>query len=293
MNVVVILVALLGQCGPRGCPAPPSQSSAYVMKVHSVTHEGLTYNVKGWKRDDGKISWFPTEPFNVQSLQDAKRLQAERKPQADDKDEVVPSAKIGPPPKRRAVGDAPIFGVEPSKMIRKGESYKATTPEAKRFVEEAISSGDTEGKTLHVTLIGPESETAKVINDINTHSAFDGIRQKFMIQDYRPGEWQVDPSLGFKGDGKPSILVQSAKSEADPKGGKVLLRSNDYSMGPEALAQAIRKADPGYDSSKDPIFPIPSLKSLCPLGFTSEHWPHVIAVAIGVMFLHRLPRKGP
>lgn len=73
----------------------------------------------------------------------------------------------------------------------------------------------------------------------------------------------------------------------------MVFRASDYSMGAEALAEAIRKASPDYRPSADPG-PSTGKSSIvsCPFGFTRDHWPHIVIVAIGTFLIHRLPRKG-
>ena len=144
-------------------------------------------------------------------------------------------------------------------------------------------------------MIGSDDERAPVVNDLLSNPAFAALKPTMMVQDYTPNEWPVDPSLGFVTNGKPTIIVQTAKGPNDPKGGRVVYRASDYSMGPEALAEELRKANPNYKPSADPTpqKPAPSPASVsCPLGFTRDHWPHILIVGIGTFLLHRLPRKG-
>lgn len=129
------------------------------------------------------------------------------------------------------------------------DRYTAHSPEAKRFVAESIE-GPTPGK-IHVTVIGNADERARVVNDIKTDPAFDGIRDGLWVQDYEPKDWPVDPKLGFI-PGKPAIIVQASKGPNDKKGGKVIYRTQDYAIGAEGLAEAIRKGNPDYRPDRDP-----------------------------------------
>ena len=133
------------------------------------------------------------------------------------------------------------------------------------------------------------------MKDLASNPALVSLKPSLFVQDYRPGEWPVDASLGFATDGKPTIIIQTAKGVHDPKGGRVVYRASDYAMGPEALAEEIRKANPDYKPSADPgpAAGNPSASSrLCPFGFNSSHWPFLIATGIGLAVLSKLPRKA-
>jgi hypothetical protein len=75
--------------------------------------------------------------------------------------------------------------------------------------------------------------------------------------------------LGFVTTGTPTIYLQQPS-------GKVLLRRDTYD-GPEFLAQAIRRARPDYDPSKDPDGRAPAV----PEGFV----PPIVACVAGVLLL--------
>ncbi len=55
----------------------------------------------------------------------------------------------------------------------------------------------------------------------------------------------------------------------------------------------MRKVDPNYKPNLDPgpANPPPAVIK-CPLGFTSDHWPHILVVSAGLILMHRLPRKA-
>ncbi len=100
-----------------------------------------------------------------------------------------------------------------------------------------------DGKKLRLTLIGPKADCDQVLNDLKASKDFEKLKDLWLIQEYRPDEWAVQS--GFKKDGKPTIYLQTAE-------GKVLHRQDDYQGGVTQLVEAIRKADPLYDASKDP-----------------------------------------
>lgn len=301
--ILLLSVALAGQqCGPRGCPAPsfapvlaaPTFAQAvryaepaaapkyYVVKRHRVVHEGLHFEVEGYQEDSGKIRWEMDRDFNRQSYLAAKQSAATHAPA------VRPSPSGDDRPVGQVTGQALNFGMEPGRMGDKSR-YTAPSEKARQFIQESAGPD----VKLHVTVIGSDDNRAPVVNDLMTNPAFASVRGSMLVQDYAPGEWEVDPSLGFKTDGQPTILVQTGKSAADPKGGRVVYRASDYSMGAEALAEEIRKINPNYKPAVDPG-PATGKKStgVCPLGFTDAHWPYILIVGIGVFFVYRLPRKG-
>ena len=295
MNTFLIVAAMItAQCG-NGCPrleltlqnatvsAPDQQWSNpglyHQLRNYSVTHEGLSLKVNGYLRHDGLVLWSMAEPYNVWSLARAKQ-DAESLRNTSDIGRIV-----GP------IASVTNFGVDEHRVAQV-RGVIAKSEEAKRFVQEAV--GGIIVDSIHVTVIGTDSERQRVVRDLNTHPSFDGIRSSLMIQDYRPDEWPVDKSLGFVVNGNPTILVQTAKGPSDTNGGRVIFRADDYSIGPDGLAEAIRKADPSYDPSKDPS---PTNKKrlgplACPLGFNATHWPHILRVGVLVFIIFSLPKKG-
>jgi hypothetical protein len=187
------------------------------------------------------------------------------------------------PTATKSPGDWATNGVTPH-AENKGETYTASTPEAARFVTQAVE-GERDGK-LHVTIIGSDDERARVVNDIKTDPSFAGLRDTLLVQDYKPGEWPVDPKLGFRA-GKPAIIVQAAKGPGERKGGRVVFRCSDYSIGATGLAEAIRKADPNYRPDKDPTPTTPSGGDL-PFGLTdTQVMLAIAAVVVGFLVYTR------
>lgn len=169
--------------------------------------------------------------------------EVERRPKAT----IIYSEPAKPPV--AAVQDWHTNGVVRTQSTTQADRYTAHSPEAKRFVAQTIE-GPTAGK-IHVTIIGNADERARVTNDIKTDPAFDGIRDGLYVQDYEPKDWPVDPRLGFI-PGKPAIIVQASKGPKDLKGGRVIYRTQDYAIGAEGLAEAIRKGNPDYKPDRDP-----------------------------------------
>jgi hypothetical protein len=287
MNAVLLLSALMmGQCGPNGCPlprlAPPAAVQVrpyFVIGTHSIRHNGLTFQVRGYIKNaaTGVVTWEPGDEWNRLSY--AAAVSRDAAENADRKSSA------------READKALNFGMEPARM-KTGPKTTATSDEARLFVKEARADSPHQS-LLHVTVIGTDDERAPVVHDLMNNPAFASLKPTMLVQDYTREEWPVDPSLGFVTTGKPTIIVQTAKGPADPKGGRVVYRASDYSMGPEALADAIRKANPDYKPSVDPG---PSTgkpsASACPLGFTRYHWPVILIVGVGLVLLNRLPRKG-
>ncbi len=302
MKSLVLLLAIVGQCSGGYCPTPspsylPSFQPApyrvqqvevapyYVVAPYSIRHEGLTFSVYGYFKD-GSIVWEREDPRNVASWSAAKA-----KAGSGAAVKAVPLVRPVPSKNAGSVATVTNYGLEPARMKHES-TYTVSGPKAKHFVE---SSGDKEvshSGALHVTVIGQDADRAVVINDLKSHPAFNGIKQDLMVQGYSTGEWAVDKSLGFVDSGKPTIIVQSAKSASDPKGGKVVFRASDYSMGPEAFAEELRKVDPHYKPSIDPGPANGRQSSLCPLGFTRDSWPLIVCVAIGIFWIYSLPKKG-
>jgi hypothetical protein len=252
-------------------PDRPADSLCVIHKFRVRTDEGLSVVVKGFIRPGEKlVNWYPDDPFNVKAMADAKTAARSRKA-------VDPNAY--------ATNGVVLTG-------RKHNSYTLSSDEARQYVADvgpdsvAYGYGDASRK-LHVTVIGTDDERKAVLKDFKDHPAFSDIREAFFVQDYAPGEWSVDPALGFQG-GAPAIIVQTGKCEEDPKGGKVVYRVKDYSQGPEALAAAIRKANPSYDPSKDPgIIDVPNW---LPLSLTQADY--LIAFGAGLLVVvYVLPNR--
>jgi hypothetical protein len=314
MTPVILMAAVVGQCVGGSCspvriapsyhrplsypisrPAAPivlppvMRTDETLLERAAIREGGLSFWVLGTRMANGKIEWDEDLPFNRRSWANAKIVAEQKRAEA----ERLAAAKAAEE-RRKAEAPKPEiqnFGIAPDKMGLKSEEYTAPSAEAQRFVQEA--KGETDGPgLLHVTVIGSVDDCAPVVNDLKTHPALAGVRERLMVQDYRPNEWAVDPKLGFQGQGKPTILVQTARSSGDPKGGRVVHRQMSYEGGPEHLAEAIRKADPNYNPSADPGPGRPG-RSGCPLGFTSDHWIPIVGAVLVVLFVFSKPKVKP
>ncbi|HYR03018.1 MAG TPA: hypothetical protein VES58_06705, partial [Syntrophobacteria bacterium] len=239
---------------------------------HWVLHDGLRVCVWSTPTDHGTYSWDNTLPENVAAIKEAKRKAAAEKKDVIENEEVggslkpSPSAPEAQAKKRMANGGiAYDYGVDQSKFGRGG--YNGIGPAAEQFIQQE-APGPAKGP-LRLTVIGPKENRREVIDDLSSNSELKSLSGSFQVQEYDPGSWAVDPSLGFDVKGKPTILLQRPD-------GKVLYRRTDYKEGPNGIIQAIRKADPNYDPKKDPG---PGGGPHTP-GMTKEQWLGIFAIAI-------------
>lgn len=143
------------------------------------------------------------------------------------------------------------YGVEYDKIAHDGRYSIKGQPVTEAEVAVALGRGgpltDDSGK-WHLTVIGTESDCKAVTDDLATNSALAAYRDRLQVQSYRPGNWATQP-IKLENGGKPDIVLQLPPND---KGyGKVILRLAAY-PGAAQLAEAIRKADPGYDPTRDP-----------------------------------------
>jgi hypothetical protein len=261
----------------------PVEEKLPPMGLYRINQSGLTFEVQGYRRDpNGKVTWYPSDTFNVRSYHDAKLAAVE-----------AAKPKALPIPEKHSTGDLwQTNGVEKDKLGTRREAYTATTDEAKKFIADAGADRD-EIPKIHITVIGTDDERAPVVDDIKTNPEFKEFKDRLHIQGYTPSDWAVDKDLGFQTNGTPSIIVQLGKSKSDPKGGKEIYRANNYNMGPKKLAEELRKSNPDYKPNLTPG-PATGIDSVsCPVGFTRVHTPYVLAALIvcGIIFF-KLPRKA-
>lgn len=233
----------------------PRTTAPFNMRMHWIKYEGRNIEVYGYLNAQGKIIWEPGSPLNARPRE--RRDSPERLPTVTINGEPAdPANRQGMPKQATPTNAQPAPSLDwatkgvmrPDKPVPV-ERFTADSPEAKRFVADVVE-GPSEPK-IHVTIIGNADERARVVNDIKSDPAFEGLRDGLLVQDYDPKEWPVKPELGFQA-GKPAIIVQAAKGPNDKRGGRVIYRTLDYAIGAKGLAEAIRKADPSYDPDKDP-----------------------------------------
>lgn len=139
------------------------------------------------------------------------------------------------------------FGVDTEKLNGRGdERFRLNgVPASREDVRKALADRRVpdDSTRLRLTVIGDRAATAPVTEDIAHAAALSELKDRLLVQTYAPDHWAV-ARAGFKTDGRPTIYLQAPD-------GAVLHRQDDYRDGPEALAQAIRRADPHYDPRKD------------------------------------------
>lgn len=259
MKSVALILFLLGQCAAGQCPPPVARCW--------VNYDGLKFQVEGHSTPTGTILWDKSHPFNRRSYEAARAEAARPK--------II------------------NYGVSFDRMM-KDDIPKSD--EAKRFIEKAASRSEAGSPAkIHLTVVGSDQDRATVMKDLESHPAFAGLKDHLMIQGYSPDNWAVDPALGFQVQGKPSIIAQLPKCELDPKGGKVIYRADDYSMGPQALATAltegVRKVDPSYSPAKDPGPASGGGGAPLPFGITQESLEMALVISTAISILFLLPRK--
>lgn len=136
------------------------------------------------------------------------------------------------------------YGIHGPRRVREGEyisigDREITREQALHLIQDSTIPQDE--NFLRVVVIGIDGERERVVQDIATSPAFQGLRETLQVTSYPPTHWAV--GVGFYTQGRPTIYLQRPD-------GTVLHRQDDYD-GPEALVSAIRKADPSYDPQKD------------------------------------------
>ncbi len=227
---------------------------------------------------------------------------------------MEPPADPAPERRRHALVQQLPTGVEWDKVgLPDSPMYRINgRPCSKLEAYRAIENGLTDDSKLPwlVLVGGTEQERKAVIQDLETHPALEHLKGKIRVQSYPADHWAVK-LWGFKSAGRPVIYFQAAtgqqlgwtdvinkttgKKERVPllaKGGEVLHRQDDYEGGPQALAEALRKADPAYrpendpDRRKpDPILPgVPQLSEETIIGVGAAA---LVAVAVGASIRKR------
>lgn len=293
MFALLLALALTGQqkvCTANGCyivpyaaPQPQVQVFRPPARQWLLGTEGRWYY--GWWNADGSIGYYNAE-----------------QPAPPKVIEVKPKPKVEAPAPKEPAGQGPVnfapqaegrkgplnFGIVIEKTFNRpqAEYFSAGQTAAShafiQAVKDAKSGGsfpDDSGKP-HLTIIGSDADRAAVMRDLKGSGPLGSMREDFLVQEYLPDEWPVT-TVGMPSDGKPTIVLQQSD-------GKVLYRQNSYAGGEAPLADALRKHNPDYSPDKDPG---PHGGGPCPLGFTRDHWPLILAVAGLVALVVFLNRK--
>jgi hypothetical protein len=127
-----------------------------------------------------------------------------------------------------------------------------------------------------LTIVGESPLRQRVRADLEQHPSLREWRERLLVQDYPPEHWAVT-SVGL-------VAGLTVQMPADEQGrGGVLFRCATY-PGPEALATALRKADPNYRPERDPD----PTRSISPADVPAATW---ILAMVGVwLFLSRKER---
>jgi hypothetical protein len=189
-------------------------------------------------------------------------------------------------------GAVPNFGVAADR-IPGGEEYHLNGRRADaRAVRQALARGgslsDDTGK-WRLTVTGTAEECRRVADDLKGHPALAAWRDRLLVQTYRPDAWAVT-GVGLPAGGHPSIVLEDSPGPGNRA--RVLHRQDDYDGGAEALAGALRKADPSYDPRKDPDLRRPAPPAL-PSPADVPGWGCALLGAVLVLLLRgAAPRLG-
>lgn len=137
-------------------------------------------------------------------------------------------------------------------VLHTGGGKQHLSPEQARLILSENKSLPDDSKKVHLTVIGSAEKRKQVRDDLAKAPELVALADRLLVQDYGPEDWPVR-DVGFEtSKGDPTIVIQSRK-------GGVLHAQYEY-RGPAKLAEAIeaacaeavRRADPDRDPSKDP-----------------------------------------
>lgn len=199
-------------------------------------HDGKSYSLAG-TRDRMNPSKVDTKVPAIDEQDEPKHEDKEKPTKQAKKPEVIPS-------------DGPMFGVDAARISPEHHFYKGGRLASRAEVMDAISkitgpSGvPSDAGATRITVIGDESSTKKVLDDLEKDASLAWLKGKVLVQAYSPDHWRIVDG-GFVSKGTPTIYCQSAD-------GTVLWRQDNYDGGAPKLAAALRDKVPGYDPAKDP-----------------------------------------
>jgi hypothetical protein len=250
---------VIGQSCPGGiCPLPP--------RVIDVPSTELR-----WKPDAESPGWFYLYRGSTQV--------GTWHPDGRGYKELLPDgsfAAASEPPLSPPGGAVSNFGLDPRRVPAEAR-YRLNGKEVSR--REALAAfgalADDSGK-LRLTIVGDADLRKRVLDDLANHPALKGARDRLLVQDYPPGHWAV-AGVGFA----PGVTLQPP---AGPDGtAPVLFRMTSYA-GPDALATALRKADPNYRPERDPD-PAKPAPAAPPVSLDPSKWPTALWVLGGIVLV--------
>lgn len=155
-----------------------------------------------------------------------------------------PPPEVVTPGKREADGTL-NFGLDRSHMLAGGKHLLGGKEVSKEQLLQALGKPNLpdDSQWLSLTIIGPEASRQQVVHDLHSSPLLVPWKDRLKVHDYPPDHWAVRDA-GFVTTGNPTIYCQASD-------GTVLHRQDVY-RGPEALAEALRKADPTYNPERDP-----------------------------------------
>ena len=179
-------------------------------------------------------------------------------------------------------GDEPNFGLDLGR-IDAAAKYQLNGREITRDQAlTALGELPDDSNRLRLTIVGDAAFRERVRADLASHPALLALKDRLLTQDYPPDHWAV-ADVGFAGG-----LTLQPPAGKDGKA-PVLWRMTQY-PGPDALAGAIRKADPLYQPSRDPdpTKTDPAKPDAGPLAEWAN-WSNTLwlGLGIGAMFLAR------
>ncbi len=296
--MTLILVVLIGQCGPAGCPRPArammpaltiqmtssiqaepiGHPRQWVEGVDRRTGKAGTY--WGWIGDDGRAR------FNRGEQPTSTVNRSTPKPETEPEAERQPTANVERPP---AIGNLPAFavnGVNREKLDRvPPDSYSHAGEAGRRFIEQVRTATveDDSGKRF-ITVIGTEADCAPVMAAL--HGALKETAKGYHLREFRPTDPYVT-GVGLPGTGHPSIIVQDARAVDGTAG--TLHRQDNFFGGAAALGAAldrvgaIRKPNPNFQPDKTPDHRTPEGEA----GF--PRW--LVMAGVGVAVLIVTPKR--
>lgn len=180
------------------------------------------------------------------------------------------------------------FGLDRSAIKQRPRSIVNGREVDKQVIFDVLGKGKAsvpdDASQLCLTVIGSPADTASVINDLASAPALAAWKDQLKLQVYEPSHWAVKDA-GFVTTGKPTIYCQAPD-------GTVLHRQDSYA-GPDALAEALRQADPSYQPAKDPNLNNPLGLNLDDVKKWLESVPGWVWAAIAVVLYLHFTRQPP
>lgn len=252
MNALLVSAVLaLGQWGPAGCP--PVGGSGH--RLEAATAYEWREAGPGWQYlyRRGRLigAWDGTRYATrcYDGWQDAPPPW-QATPEVDEPADAEPLPMPAGKDQSVLIGQEPVTENHGVNLDRLGGSARkrwqingrdVSREMAVQYLTEGLPDDST---WLRVTVIGPESDRQRVVEDLRAHPAYADFRGRLLVQGYDAADPMI-AGIGAVRDGRPTVYVQAPS-------GKVLHRQDDYAGGPEKLAGAIRKADPNYKPARDP-----------------------------------------